>query len=167
MPAYFGSQDFRTLQAQADTQQSWTQLEIHDWPRYLHDVRTRFPFGSSRLTLGVLAAVQDPEDLPSLYAALGYLLTAQGQPIVYYGLEQVPFPISLALSSFRALSLPLSIPPSIPVPPSLCTSVTFVLGFQRQLQLQQHQGRQGHAGDPETVQGGRGLVLPPGRCSVP
>jgi len=47
--------------------QFWTILEIHDWPRFIAD----FPHSSDMSLLGIT-----------------WMMTAPGQPVVYYGLEQ-------------------------------------------------------------------------------
>eukprot|EP00128_Syssomonas_multiformis_P011461 Colp12_sorted_trinity150504_noHs@19603 len=65
--AYFSSDDYHTLEGQNDVRLSWTQLEIHDWPRFMSESK----YDGSRLISG-----------------LAYLLTAEGTPIIYYGLEQ-------------------------------------------------------------------------------
>lgn len=64
---YFNSTDFRTLAAQNDPRLSWNVLEIHDWPRFVKDHKND-PWKSK---LGV-----------------SYLATAQGIPVIYYGMEQ-------------------------------------------------------------------------------
>jgi len=66
--AYFLGSDFATIAGQIeDPNVFWTLLEIHDWPRFLQ----YNPFEGGRA-----------------YLALGYLLSVQGMPIIYYGLEQ-------------------------------------------------------------------------------
>ena len=68
---YFNSQDYKTIIAQTLSQvqcnECFTLLEIHDWTRFL----------SSNM---------DRIDL--LMSGFGYLLTAPGIPIIYYGMEQ-------------------------------------------------------------------------------
>lgn len=64
---YFSGSGFRTIAAQNDARLNWNVLEIHDWPRFT-DQRKDDPF-KSRL-------------------GLSYLATAQGVPVVYYGMEQ-------------------------------------------------------------------------------
>jgi len=65
---YFSGSDFATVSGQIpDAKVLWTLLEIHDWPRFLEE---------------------NPNDGGRAYVGLGYMLAAQGMPIVYYGLEQ-------------------------------------------------------------------------------
>jgi glycosidase len=64
---YFASDSYNTISGQNDYRLNWVHLEIHDWPRFIHD---------------------QPTDPAKVEAGLSYLLTARGQPIVYYGLEQ-------------------------------------------------------------------------------
>jgi glycosidase len=64
---YFQSDDYNTLAGQADYRMSWTLLEIHDWPRYIHD---------------------DSGDEAKVRVGACHLLTMAGTPIIYYGLEQ-------------------------------------------------------------------------------
>jgi glycosidase len=66
--AYFSGSDFATVAGQIDDPKVfWTLLEIHDWPRFLQDT---------------------PTDGGRAYVGLGYMLSMQGMPIIYYGLEQ-------------------------------------------------------------------------------
>jgi glycosidase len=64
---YVGSSGFSTLAAQNDPRLNWNVLEIHDWPRFVKDHQSD-PWKSK---LGV-----------------SYLATAQGIPVIYYGMEQ-------------------------------------------------------------------------------
>jgi glycosidase len=68
-----GEQDHQTcaagyceLAANGDPRLSWNVIEIHDWPRF----------------------AQVGRSLAELSTALGYLLTAKGTPVLYYGVEQ-------------------------------------------------------------------------------
>eukprot|EP00475_Leptophrys_vorax_P023616 TRINITY_DN3233_c0_g1_i1.p1 TRINITY_DN3233_c0_g1~~TRINITY_DN3233_c0_g1_i1.p1 ORF type:complete len:727 (-),score=165.90 TRINITY_DN3233_c0_g1_i1:49-2229(-) len=66
--AYFSGSDFSTVSGQVDDPKVfWTLLEIHDWTRFLQNT---------------------PTDGGRAYVGLGYLLSMQGMPIIYYGLEQ-------------------------------------------------------------------------------
>eukprot|EP00013_Stygamoeba_regulata_P005545 CAMPEP_0177639788 /NCGR_PEP_ID=MMETSP0447-20121125/6205_1 /TAXON_ID=0 /ORGANISM="Stygamoeba regulata, Strain BSH-02190019" /LENGTH=714 /DNA_ID=CAMNT_0019141833 /DNA_START=57 /DNA_END=2201 /DNA_ORIENTATION=+ len=67
LPAAYTSDNYNTIAGQADPRLSWTLLEIHDWPRFIHD---------------------DAADPGKVKAGLVALLTSPGQPIIYYGLEQ-------------------------------------------------------------------------------
>jgi glycosidase len=65
---YIGDDNYNRIAGQvSDSEVFWTLIEIHDWPRFLQ---------------------QNPTDGGRAYAALGHLLTMQGMPIIYYGLEQ-------------------------------------------------------------------------------
>jgi len=64
---YFTSDYYSTLAAQADERINFNILEIHDWPRFIADA----PSNNWKSKLG-----------------LGYLMTAQGIPVIYYGQEQ-------------------------------------------------------------------------------
>ena len=68
---YFNSQDYKTIVAQTLSQtqcnKCFTMLEIHDWTRFLST---------------------NPGNIGYVMSGLGYLLTAPGIPIIYYGLEQ-------------------------------------------------------------------------------
>lgn len=65
---YIGSDDYNRIAGQVpDPKVFWTLLEIHDWPRLLQ---------------------QTPNDGGRAYVGLGHLLSMQGMPIIYYGLEQ-------------------------------------------------------------------------------
>ena len=72
IPDWYNSNDWKTISGQADTKLDWTLLEIHDWPRFLNS------FNFDQNGLGQMKAT----------VGLSYLLTAPGQPIIYYGLEQ-------------------------------------------------------------------------------
>lgn len=63
---------FCELSVNGNPQLNWNQIEIHDWPRFAQN-----EFGTDRAR----AKAQ-------LSTALGYLLFAQGAPILYYGIEQ-------------------------------------------------------------------------------
>ncbi|KAJ3281146.1 hypothetical protein HDU76_009001, partial [Blyttiomyces sp. JEL0837] len=52
-----------------DMKKSWVPLEIHDWPRMLRNELNSDPVSTS-------------------FTAVAFLMTMQGQPIVYYGSEQ-------------------------------------------------------------------------------
>ena len=65
--------EFGTLIPNIDTRVNWNVLEIHDWPRFN------------------LYGKGESSSNPMRYKAhnaLGYLLTAPGIPVLYYGLEQ-------------------------------------------------------------------------------
>jgi glycosidase len=69
------------------TTQNWTLLEIHDWPRF-----GQYEFDSDQGRMR-----------EKLGSALGYLLTAEGTPVLYYGVEQglsgnCPYADRIALS---------------------------------------------------------------------
>ena len=63
---YLKSDAYNTLK-QADPRDLWTQLEIHDWPRFLEN---------------------NPNDWGRVLAGLAFIMTMPGSPIIYYGLEQ-------------------------------------------------------------------------------
>eukprot|EP00005_Dracoamoeba_jomungandri_P000840 CAMPEP_0174250694 /NCGR_PEP_ID=MMETSP0439-20130205/785_1 /TAXON_ID=0 /ORGANISM="Stereomyxa ramosa, Strain Chinc5" /LENGTH=690 /DNA_ID=CAMNT_0015330829 /DNA_START=22 /DNA_END=2094 /DNA_ORIENTATION=+ len=63
---YFISDAYNTISGQNDPKLNWVLVEIHDWPRFLHDRPTN-PY--------------------KVIGALGFLMAAQGMPIIYYGLE--------------------------------------------------------------------------------
>ncbi|KAJ3097680.1 hypothetical protein HDU96_000298 [Phlyctochytrium bullatum] len=66
---YFGNQ-YKVVASQGTPMNiAWVPLEIHDWPRLLRDQLSRDPVGT--LSFG-----------------MAFLLTMQGQPIIYYGSEQ-------------------------------------------------------------------------------
>ena len=71
MSQIFASSSYRTIVAQTEDQRScnecWIMLEIHDWKRFLQ---------------------QKPDRADLLFAAAGWLMTAPGTPVVYYGIEQ-------------------------------------------------------------------------------
>ena len=58
--------EFCQLAFNGDTNLNWNLIEIHDWPRFLVTSRDGYRYR----------------------AALGYLMTTQGTPIIYYGMEQ-------------------------------------------------------------------------------
>ncbi|KAJ3206822.1 hypothetical protein HDU67_007908 [Dinochytrium kinnereticum] len=65
---YFNNQ-YQTVASQGNMGISWTPLEIHDWPRLLKNELDRDPIA----TIGL---------------SMAFLMTIQGQPIIYYGSEQ-------------------------------------------------------------------------------
>jgi hypothetical protein len=69
MAAYYTSDYYHMIAGQADPRLSWTCLEILDWVRFFS-----------------LAPCQQQEQCG--VPGVGYLLTAPGIPIVFYGLEQ-------------------------------------------------------------------------------
>jgi glycosidase len=64
---YFKTSEYDIMKGQANPQFSWTLLEIHDWIRFLQD---------------------NPYDWGRAKVGLTFLLTMQGSPVIYYGLEQ-------------------------------------------------------------------------------
>jgi glycosidase len=58
--------EFNDLRVNGDPLMNWNILEIHDWPRF----------------------AMWNNDATKLRGALGYLLTAMGTPVLYYGVEQ-------------------------------------------------------------------------------
>lgn len=60
------SGDFAQLAFNGDTRMNWNLLEIHDWPRFLLEI----------------------SNPAKAFPALAYLMTTQGVPILYYGIEQ-------------------------------------------------------------------------------
>lgn len=65
--AHFSSNYFMDLAHQNDYRLNWNLLEIHDWPRF------------------VSHAPQSPE---KSILGISYLATAEGSPVIYYGMEQ-------------------------------------------------------------------------------
>jgi glycosidase len=63
---------YAELVANGDFRLNWTQLEIHDWPRF---AQREFDPDGRRMH-------------EKLRGALGYLLAAEGTPVLYYGIEQ-------------------------------------------------------------------------------
>lgn len=64
---YLNGSSFGTISSQSDARLFWNVLEIHDWPRFVKDT----PSNPWKSRLG-----------------LSYLATAQGMPVIYYGMEQ-------------------------------------------------------------------------------
>jgi glycosidase len=65
--------EFGKLVGLQDTRENWNVLEIHDWPRF-----------------NLYSTGEDINNAMryKVFNALGYLLTAPGVPVLYYGLEQ-------------------------------------------------------------------------------
>ncbi|MBC7659705.1 MAG: hypothetical protein H7249_08345 [Chitinophagaceae bacterium] len=74
------SPNHSVMAAQSDPRLNWIVLEIHDWPRFTREV---------------------PTDRWKSKLGLSYLATAQGIPVIYYGMEQ-GFTGLCEASSFKA-----------------------------------------------------------------